>query len=218
MIFQDKDRIVFAGDSVTDMNKTHPLGEGGGMGACLGDGYVHMIYDMLAGEYPERRIRITNAGISGNTSAQLLERWERDVLDLKPDWVSIFIGINDVLNRFVFPERAEIQVSHEEYSENLEKMIQALDGRTKGIFILSPYTAEPNTADPIRKEMDCYREMTKSIAERHACIYVDIQEMFDEYFTHRHQATVAWDRVHPNRVGAYLIAKAFLKKCGFEYK
>ena len=86
MIFQDKDRIVFAGDSVTDMNKTHPLGEGGGIGDCLGDGYVHTIYDMLAGEYPERHIRITNAGISGNTSAQLLERWERDVLDLKPDW------------------------------------------------------------------------------------------------------------------------------------
>ncbi len=44
MIFQDKDRIVFADDSVTDMNKTHPLGEGGGMGDCLCDGYVHMMY------------------------------------------------------------------------------------------------------------------------------------------------------------------------------
>ena len=122
------------------------------------------------------------------------------------------------MNRFLFPERAEIQVSHEEYSDNLEKMIQSSQSTVNGIFILSPYTAEPNMADPIRKEMDCYREISKSVAEQHKCIYADIQKMFDEYFTQRHQATIAWDRVHPNRVGAYLIAKAFLKKCGFEYK
>ena len=65
--------------------------------------------------------------------------------------------------------------------------------------------------------MDIYREIAKKTAEKFLCKYIAIQEMFDEYFKHRHQATIAWDRVHPNRTGAYMIAKAFLKKCDFNF-
>lgn len=217
MIFKDKDRIVFAGDSVTDMGKTHSLGEGGGVGDCLGDGYVHMIFDMLAATYPQIHVRITNSGIGGNTSAQLWERWESDVLKLNPNWLSIFIGINDVINKFVFPERPEIQVTAEEYRANLENMIASVKGSVKGIFMISPYVAEPNPCDPLRKEMDIYRGICEQTAKSAGCRYVDIQSMFDNYFAARHQACIAWDRVHPNRVGAYLIAREFLKQCEFTY-
>lgn len=94
MIFDDGDRIVFAGDSVTDMGSVQPVGEG--LNDALGHGYVRMIDNLIASCYPDYKIRVTNSGVSGNTSRELLERFERDVISLNPDWVSICIGINDV--------------------------------------------------------------------------------------------------------------------------
>ena len=217
MIFQDKDRIVFAGDSITDMEKTDPLGEGGGIGDNLGKGYVHFVHDLLAATYPEKHLRITNSGISGNTSKQLLERWGNDVLELKPDWVSICIGVNDCLNHFIYPERGEILVSLEEYESNLEVMVKSVKDTVKGIIIISPYIAEPNQNDPARREMDRFREKAREVSEKHHCKYIDIQEMFDRYFEKRHQSMIAWDRVHPNTIGSYLIAKEFLLKCEFDF-
>ena len=90
MIFEHLDRIVFAGDSVTDMDSVNPVGEG--LFESVGRGYVRIVENMLAVYYPETFIRVTNSGIAGNTSRDLLARFDRDVVELKPDWVSICIG------------------------------------------------------------------------------------------------------------------------------
>ena len=63
MIFENMDRIFFAGDSVTDMDSANPVGEG--LFESLGRSYVRIIENMLFALYPELKIRITNAGISG---------------------------------------------------------------------------------------------------------------------------------------------------------
>ena len=107
---------------------------------------------MLVSWYPELNIRVTNSGISGNTSRDLLNRFERDVLALKPNWVSICIGINDVWRQFDCPAIPECAVQPAEYRENLEKMLTALQGKVKGIFLLTPYYMEPNREDPMRKK------------------------------------------------------------------
>ena len=93
MIFEHMDRIVFAGDSVTDMESQQPVGEG--LFENVGKSYVRIVENMLSAFYPEVYIRVTNSGISGNTSRDLLQRFDRDVVSLNPDWVSICIGIND---------------------------------------------------------------------------------------------------------------------------
>ena len=80
MIFSDFDRVVFAGDSVTDMGSERPVGEG--LFDNLGRSYVRVIENMLMAWYPKLNIRITNSGISGNTSKDLLERFDRDVVEL----------------------------------------------------------------------------------------------------------------------------------------
>ena len=85
MIFENGDRIVFAGDSVTDMGSTNPVGEG--LFDNVGRSYVRVVENMLVSWYPELNIRVTNSGISGNTSRELLERFDRDVVSLNPDWV-----------------------------------------------------------------------------------------------------------------------------------
>lgn len=215
MIFEDMDRIVFAGDSVTDMGSAQPVGEG--LFDNLGIGYVRIIDNMLSAWYPERKIRVTNSGVSGNTSRHLLERFQSDVVDLKPDWVSICIGINDVWRQFDSPAIPDEQVMPEEYERNVEQMILQVKGKVKGIFLLSPYYMEPNREDAMRKRMDEYVAICAGLAERHGCIYVDFQQMYEDYCKIRHSAFIAWDRVHPNRVGATLMARAFLEKCEFDY-
>lgn len=216
MIFNNYDRIVFAGDSVTDMGRQQPVGEG--LFDNVGRGYVRIIENMLAVYYPELFIRVTNAGIGGNTSRALLERFEQDVVELKPDWVSICIGINDVWRQFDCPSMTDEHVLPDEYESNVEKMILSVKNTTKGIFILSPYIIEPNRDDFMRKRMDEYVTICKKLAEKHGCIFVDFQKLYEDYCNVRHSSSIAWDRIHPNQIGATLMARAFLDKCDFDYQ
>ncbi len=216
MIFEHLDRIVFAGDSVTDMDSAQPVGEG--LFDNLGKGYVRVVDNMLAAWYPEKHLRITNSGISGNTSRDLLARWDRDVISLKPQWISICIGINDVWRQFDCPAMPDRAVSPEEYRENVETMVVSAKENAKGVFLMTPYYMEPNKNDPMRKRMDEYGAVCKELAEKYAAEFIDLQAMFDEYFQHRHSSFIAWDRIHPNPAGATLIAREFLKHCGFEWK
>lgn len=215
MIFEDKDRIVFAGDSVTDMGSAQPVGEG--LFDNVGHSYVRIVENMLSTWYPEVMLRITNSGISGNTSRDLLARFRRDVTELAPDWVSICIGINDVWRQFDSPAIVSSQVMPGEYESNLEEMILAVKGRVKGIFVLTPYYMEPNREDWMRRRMDEYGTICKRLAEKHGCMLVDLQAAFDRYFAYRHSSYIAWDRIHPNQIGATVIAREFLKHCGFAY-
>ena len=130
MIFENFDRIVFAGDSVTDMGSVQPVGEG--LFDNMGRGYPRVIENMIASVYPELSIRFTNSGISGNTSKDLLNRFQRDVIDLNPDWVSICIGINDVWRQYDTPAMTDYAVSPDEYEANMRKMIEAAKQTAKG--------------------------------------------------------------------------------------
>ncbi len=215
MIFQDLDRIIFAGDSVTDMGSQQPVGEG--LGDNLGQGYPRMVENFLAAWYPELRIRVTNAGISGNTSSDLLERFDRDVVSLHPDWVSICIGINDVWRQFDCPAMPDTHVLPEQYRSNLEQMLRRLEGRVKGVILCTPYYMEPNAVDPMRARMDEYSAICRTLAAEHGCILVDFQEMYNRFFCFRHSSSIAWDRVHPNEMGAALMAREILRACGFDF-
>ncbi len=215
MLFENMDRIVFAGDSVTDMGSKNPVGEG--LFDVLGHGYVRMIENLLVAFYPERNIRVTNSGISGNTSRDLLARFDRDVVALAPDYVSILIGINDVWRQFDSPAIPDIAVLPQEYRDNVEKMILAVKGTAKGIFLLSPYYIEPNADDTMRARMDEYGAICRALAEKHGCTFIDLQAVFCDFCRHQHSSRIAWDRIHPNEMGATLIAKTFLSHVGFDF-
>ena len=95
------EKIIFAGDSVTDDGRTRPVGEG--LWGALGNGFVRMTDTILNVDYPELYIRCVNMGISGNTSRDLLARWESDITALNPDVVVLCIGFNDVWRQFDCP-------------------------------------------------------------------------------------------------------------------
>ena len=96
-------------------------------------------------------------------------------------------------------------------------MILAVKDSVKGIFILSPYYMEPNRRDAMRARMDEYVEICRKLAEEYGCRFVDFQKMYEEYCSIRHSSRIAWDRVHPNQIGATLMARAFLDQCDFDY-
>ncbi len=214
MLIKNSDRIVFAGDSVTDAGRAYPLGEGGD---GLGRSYVHIVDNLLAAFYPELRIRVTNAGISGNTSRDLLARFDKDVIALKPDIVSICIGINDVWRQFDSPTIPDHQVMPDEYEKNVAAMLEKLQSGPRDVFLMTPYYMEPNTSDAMRARMDEYGAACRRLSDVYGCHFINLQAMFDRYFTFRHSCSIAWDRVHPNQIGATLIAREFLSACAFDF-
>lgn len=215
MIFSHMDRVVFAGDSTTDMGSQNPVGEG--LFENVGRSYVRIVENMLSTWYPEVYVRVTNSGVSGDTSRDLRNRFQRDVLDLDPDWVSIMIGINDVWRQFDSPAIPDGQVFPEEYRENLTWMLESLKGKVKGVILMTPYYMEPNASDWMRARMDEYGAICRDLSQKYGCRFVDLQAVFNDYFQYRHSSYVAWDRVHPNQIGATIIAKAFLSVCDFDY-
>lgn len=214
MLIQSGERLLFTGDSITDAGRARPVGEGLHVG--VGEGYVRYVETILGAAYPDRDIRISNTGTSGDNIRMLAARWQTDVMDLQPDWLSILIGVNDVWRQFDSPGIFDKHISTEEYRETLEDLVAQGKSVAKGIILMSPYYMEPLTADRMRARMDEYRAIMRETAKKCGTIYVDLQDEFDKFFQYRHSSFVAWDRVHPNHVGCMIIARAFLKAVGFD--
>jgi len=208
-------KIVFIGDSVTDCGRGQPIGEG--LFEALGKGYVNLVGGYFGSVFPEARIRVVNVGSSGNTVRNLKARWQTDVLDLKPDWLSIMIGINDVWRQFDSPLQKESHVLLKEYEETLEELVTKTLPTLKGLVMMTPFYIEPNPADAMRARMDEYGEAVKRVAARHGALLVDTQAAFNCVLAHTHSSSIAWDRVHPNQTGHMILARAFLNALGFQW-
>jgi lysophospholipase L1-like esterase len=176
-----------------------------------------MVDALLGAVYPERLIRVINMGISGNTTRDLKERWQTDVVDLKPDWVSIMIGANDVWRQFDSPRQTERHVLIDEYEKNLVELVTQTKPLVKGLVLLTPFYLEPNKQDAMRAAMDKYGAVVKRVATDQACVLVDTQAAFDRVLQVYYPATINWDRVHPNPTGSAVLARAFLSGIGFDW-
>ena len=204
-------KFVFIGDSITDAGRD-ASGEATPWGAPgTGRGYVSLIEAWLGATRPADRIRVVNKGTSGNTVRDLKTRWQADVLDLKPDWLSVMIGINDVWRQFDTPLRVEGHVRLDEYSALLSELVTRTRPLVKGLILATPYIIEPNRDDPMRRHMDEYGAVVKKLAAAHDALLVDTQAAFDALTAHTHPMTLAWDRIHPNTTGHTAIARTFLK-------
>ena len=214
MLFDQNDKILFIGDSISDYERTRPVGEG--LFNAWGRSYVADVGSLLGCMYPEMHLRIVNMGISGNQCRDLEARWQTDVFDQNPDWVSVLIGTNDVWRQFDSPEIKEQHVSPEDFRTCYERLIRSTLPRVKGMILMTPYFMEPNRDDPMRRRMDEYGAITKELAEKYHLTLVDLQAGWDKLFQHMHPMNIAWDRVHPNQIGCMYIAKQFLSAIGFK--
>ena len=216
MIIRPQSKLVFIGDSVTDCGRAQPVGEG--LGDALGRGYVSLVDALLGAAHPERGIRVINVGTSGHTVRDLKARWQRDVIDLRPDWLSVMIGINDVWRQFDMPRKPEAGVLLEEYEATLRELVIEVRPKLTGLVLMTPFYIEPNVTDRMRARMDEYGAAVRRTAEEHDAVFVDTQAAFAPVLAQYHSSSIAWDRVHPNHIGHMILARAFLKAVGFAWE
>lgn len=208
MKLQSGQTLVMIGDSITDCGRTRPIGEG--VFGELGDGYVALTDAILASRDPALGVRVVNVGCGGHTVRDLAARWQTDVLDLRPDWLTIGIGINDVWRQFDDPDNPDAGVLPNEYASTLARLVDATRPTVQGLILLTPFLIEPDTSDPMRAMMDEYGSIVKDIAARRGVGLVDTQAAFDRAMCYAPATSLAGDRVHPNLRGHMLIAQAVL--------
>ncbi|HOX39546.1 MAG TPA: SGNH/GDSL hydrolase family protein [Candidatus Brocadiia bacterium] len=205
---KDGETFVFIGDSITDCGRRD-------VAAPFGNGYVKMAIDLVTAKYPERMIHFVNTGISGNTVRDLRDRWQPDVIDHEPDWLSIKIGINDV-HRTLFgpPEQAvDVKEFRALYNEILEKT--AAQTKAK-LLLVDPFyvcrSAAAGTPEAkVMRDLPGYIQVVNDMAKKYGAIQVKTNEMFKEQLKHREAAHFCPEPVHPYPNGHAVIALGVLK-------
>jgi len=210
-----KDRIIFVGDSITDAGRNYEAMPAGW--SSWGDGYVHLINAFTTGVHPDQELMIINKGVSGNRITDLRQRWEQDIMNLKPDWVNIMIGVNDVWRHFDSTFSQDKQVTVDEFEKVYEELILNTKDRVKGIILIGAFMVEPNKNDSMRNMLEEYNMVTKKLAEKYKLLYIDIQNVIDEFTRFQSSYVLSSDRVHPSTAGHLLIAREWIKSVGLEW-
>ncbi|GIH06554.1 lipase [Rhizocola hellebori] len=202
MQFGPGQRIVFIGDSITDSERLRDV-------PPYGNGYMSLVRAFVTARHPELGLTWFNTGISGNTVRDLDGRWEEDVVELKPHWLSVMIGINDIWR--AFEDRGSEAVPIGEYEETLHRLLKrAVDGTGCKLILADPYLIEADQAEPQLVETRRYCEVVARLAAEFGALHVRSQEAFDRALTTTSSLDWAHDRIHPNLPGHAVLAQAFL--------
>ena len=205
--------ILFQGDSITDCgrNKDDP--------ASMGWGYAQMIKGQLGYEHPGE-FAFMNKGISGNRIVDVYARIKADIINLKPDYMSLLIGVNDVWSEL---DGKQNGVSAEKFEKIYHMLVAEILEELPDIklMILSPFVleagaaldteAEPTRWDYFRTEVSKRSEAAKRIAGEYELSFVALQGTFDKACEKAPASYWLHDGVHPTPMGHWLIKNEWLK-------
>lgn len=177
--------------------------------------------DVLAAELPKLGISadIWNAGAGGNTSTQARARFDRDVLQRRPDLVVIQLGTNDsAIDVWKNPPATAPRVGLLEFRDNLLYFIHTLREHHARVILMTPnrlaWTPKlrelygrppynPNGPDGFNILLDAYADMIRGIAAREGVPLIDVAAAMP--------ASLLLDGMHPNTAGHRLVAGLLLK-------
>ena len=202
--------ILFQGDSITDASRTKD-------DTNMGRGYAALVTAALGYEYPGE-YEFINRGINGNRVTDLYARIKRDIINLRPDVMSILIGVNDVWHEYDFGggNGVDAEKYYRIYSMLIEEVKEAMPD-TK-IMIMEPFVLKGSATNPnwdvfyteVRKRADRARE----IARKYGLAFVSLQAQFEEATKKAPEDHWLKDGVHPTLAGHELIKKEWIKAFG----
>ena len=198
--------ILFQGDSITDAGRSRDNN------LNLGIGYARFVEGELGATCPGE-YKFINRGISGNRVVDLYARIKADVINLKPDYMSVLIGVNDVWHEIQSENGVDAEKFYKIYSMFIEEVKAALPDIK--IMILEPFVlkaaATEENWERFRSETLLRAKMAKRIAEEYNLKFISLQEMFDE--AEKSATADYWlaDGVHPSAKGHHLIKNEWLK-------
>ncbi|MFI4910941.1 MAG: SGNH/GDSL hydrolase family protein [Sedimentisphaeraceae bacterium JB056] len=190
---KDNATIVFAGDSIThgfsSIEEYKPYGKG----------FVDFVANILLAQNYKSNLKIYNAGIGGNTTSELLERWQKDVLDLEPDIVVLLIGVNDVLRKYE-EDRSDESVSVDQCQSNIKFMLDTLVKNNVQVVLMQPFMFVKDNYDQRFSDILRYGDRIKELAENYSDItFIPMQEIITKEFEDIDMADVSYDSIHPHR-------------------
>jgi lysophospholipase L1-like esterase len=202
--------ILFQGDSITDSGRDRDA-QSFNSAANLGSGYPLLAGASMLNKYADLNLKIFNKGISGNKVYQLAERWDSDCLILKPDVLSILIGVNDFWHKIDGNYNGTVEIYKNDYTALIERTLKVLP--EVKLVICEPFAVNGVKAvnDKWYPEFYGYQKAAKEIAKKFNASFIPYQSIFDE--AQKKAPAVYWtgDGVHPTLAGAQLMAKAWLK-------
>jgi len=209
--------VLLQGDSITDAGRKKDDLEPNSK-AALGRGYASLIAYHLLSRYPDKQLKLYNRGISGHKVPDLDARWDRDTIDLKPDVLSIMIGVNDYWHTVAFGSKYKGTV------KDYETGLNALLKRTKDalpdvqLVICEPFVVrdeERTTRADWFPEFAERQAVAKEAANKAGAVWVPFQSMFDAAVAagteNKHWSG---DAIHVNANGAALMAMRWLGETG----
>jgi lysophospholipase L1-like esterase len=216
MKIQSESTFLMIGDSITDAGRQRD-GTPASQFEALGRGYVIYTAALLGANYPELNIKVVNRGIGGNTVVDLENRWETDALAIKPNWMSVMIGINDLYRKYSEPDDPQKHIPLEKFEKTYRKLLTSIRPSLKGLILLTPFYLEEDQQDPKRADTDRFCGVVKMLAREFDAMLVDAQAMFDKAMKQLPLEQLGPDRVHPTPAGHMMLSKGVLDAVEFQW-
>lgn len=198
--------FIILGDSITDCSRNRDDIDSMGMG------YPAIVAATIGTQYPQK-FKFINEGISGDRIVDVYARIKRDILNQKPDYLSILIGINDVWHELNDKNGVAAPKFEKIYSMLIEEIKEELPEIK--IFILEPFvtpgTATDEKIEIFRSEAKLRSEAAKRVADKFDLTFIPLQCVFDEAMTKAPASYWTRDGVHPSTEGHGLIANELVK-------
>lgn len=198
-------RFLFQGDSVTDTERNRDTDD-------LGKGYplfFKQAYEEISKERDDLpEFEFINKGISGDRSIEILERLEEDILRLKPDYLSLQIGVNDAW-RLLNPDVGA--TPDPVYERSVEAVLQRVREElpeTKIIMIEPFLIVLEDEFVPVRRNLYQKIDILRELRREYADFYWPLDGLIHQWsMDYEEPAALAFDGIHPTEVGHRRIAQ-----------